>query len=129
MKSDQSDLLLAFNEQQVKYLVVGGYALGRYTEPRVTKDLDVFVEISEENAQRVFAALAKYGAPLAGLTPKDFQDPYSGYQLGLPPAKSTSSSPSVRCHSKKHGETAFPARLEKEFQSGTYPWNTSFGTK
>jgi hypothetical protein len=87
MKSDQSDLLLAFNEQQVKYLVVGGYALGRYTEPRVTKDLDVFVEISEENAQRVFAALAKYGAPLAGLTPKDFQDPYSGYQLGLPPSQ------------------------------------------
>jgi hypothetical protein len=74
MKSDQRDLLLAFNEQQVKYLVVGGYALGRYTEPRVTKDLDVFVEISEENAQRVFVALAKYGAPLDGLTPKDFQD-------------------------------------------------------
>ncbi len=65
MKNDQRDLLLAFNEQHVKYLVVGGYALGQYTEPRVTKDLDVFVEISEENAQRVFVALAKYGAPLA----------------------------------------------------------------
>lgn len=87
MKQDQRDLLLVFNEQQVKYLVVGGYALGRYTEPRVTKDLDVFVEISEENAERIFTALAKYGAPLAGLTPEDFQDPYSGYQLGLPPSQ------------------------------------------
>jgi hypothetical protein len=87
MKQDQRDLLLAFNEQQVKYLVVGGYALGRYTEPRVTKDLDLFVEISEENATRIFTALAVYGAPLAGLTPKDFQDPYSGYQLGLPPSQ------------------------------------------
>lgn len=75
MKQDQHDLLLAFNEQQVRYLIVGGYALGRYTEPRVTKDLDVFVEISEENAGRIFTALAKYGAPLAGLTPKDFQIP------------------------------------------------------
>jgi len=87
MEKDQRDLLLAFNEQQVRYLVVGGYALGIYTEPRVTKDLDVFVEISEENAQRVFTALAKYGAPLQGYTPKDFQDPYSGYQFGLPPSQ------------------------------------------
>jgi hypothetical protein len=87
MEKDQRDLLLAFNEQQVKFLVVGGYALGRYTEPRVTKDLDIFVEISEDNAQRVFAALAAYGAPLAGYTPKDFQDPYSGYQFGFPPSQ------------------------------------------
>lgn len=87
MEKDQRDLLLAFNEEHVRYLLVGGYALGRYTEPRVTKDLDVFVDISDENAQRVFAALAKYGAPLKGYTPKDFQDPYSGYQLGLPPSQ------------------------------------------
>jgi hypothetical protein len=87
MEKDQRELLLAFNEQQVRYLLVGGYALGQYTEPRVTKDLDVFVEISDENAQRIFVALAKYGAPLGGYTPKDFQDPYSGYQLGFPPSQ------------------------------------------
>jgi hypothetical protein len=87
MLKDQRDLLLAFNEQQVKFLVVGRYALGRYTEPRVTKDLDIFVEISDENSQRVFAALAAYGAPLAGYSPKDFQDPYSGYQFGFPPSQ------------------------------------------
>ncbi len=58
MEKDQRDLLLAFNERRVKYLVIGGYALGRYTEPRATKDLDLFVEISEDNAQRIFAALA-----------------------------------------------------------------------
>jgi hypothetical protein len=87
MEKDQRDLLLAFNEQQVKYLIVGGYALGRYTEPRVTKDLDIFVEISKDNSRRVFAALAAYGAPLAGYAPKDFQDPYSGYQFGFPPSQ------------------------------------------
>jgi hypothetical protein len=85
MEKDQRDLLLAFNEQSVKYLVVGGYALGRYTEPRVTKDLDIFIEVSEENANRVFTALAKFGAPLEGYTVADFEDPYSGFQFGLPP--------------------------------------------
>lgn len=87
MEKDQRDLLLAFNEQQVRYLIVGGYALGRYAEPRVTKDLDIFVDTSDENAQRVFTALAKYGARLKGYTPKDFQDVYSGYQFGLPPSQ------------------------------------------
>jgi hypothetical protein len=69
MEKDQRDLLLAFNEQQVRYLLVGGYAIGRYSEPRATKDLDVFIDITDDNAERVFVALAKYGAPLAGYTP------------------------------------------------------------
>ncbi len=43
MEKDQRDLLLAFNEQSVRYMIVGGYALGRYSEPRATKDLDIFV--------------------------------------------------------------------------------------
>jgi hypothetical protein len=87
MEKDQRDLLLAFNEQSVRYLIVGGYALVRYTEPRVTKDLDIFIEISEENARRVYAALAKFGAPVAQYTPADFQDPYSGFQFGVPPSQ------------------------------------------
>lgn len=87
MEQDQRDLLLAFNEQSVKYLIVGGYALVRYTEPRATKDLDLFIDISDENAERVFRALAKFGAPLSGVSPADFQDPYSGFQFGLPPSQ------------------------------------------
>lgn len=87
MEKDQSDLLLVFNEQSVRYLVVGGYALTRYTEPRATKDLDVFIDTSDENAKKVFAALAKFGAPIQGLAPADFQDPYSGFQFGTPPSQ------------------------------------------
>jgi hypothetical protein len=87
MEKDQRDLLLAFNEKSVRYLIVGGYALGRYTEPRVTKDLDVFVDTSEDNAQRVFAALASFGTPVQGYAPSDFQDPYSGFQFGIPPSQ------------------------------------------
>jgi hypothetical protein len=95
MEKDQRDPLLAFNEQQVRYLLVGSYAIGRYAEPRVTKALDVFVDITDDNAQRVFAALAKYGAPLKGYTPKDFQDPTRAINWDFHLARSTSYSPSA----------------------------------
>lgn len=87
MEKDQRDLLLEFNERKVKYLVVGGYAVSYFTEPRVTKDLDIFIETSDENVAIVYAALAAFGAPLAGMTPKDFQDPTWGYQIGQPPSR------------------------------------------
>jgi hypothetical protein len=107
MQKDQRDLLLAFNEQSVRYLIVGAYAVGRYTEPRATKDLDVFIDTSDDNAQRVFVALASFGAPLQGLSVADFQDPYSGFQFGVPRAKSTLSSPSVELASVRLGSRAF----------------------
>jgi len=52
--------------------VIGGYAVMLYSEPRYTKDLDIWVEASDENATKVFRALAAFGAPLKGLTPADF---------------------------------------------------------
>ena len=80
------ELLSTFNEHEVKYMVVGAFAVMVYSEPRYTKDLDVWVEASEENAQRVFAALKDFGAPLKGLTESDFTE--SGfYQMGRPPAR------------------------------------------
>ncbi len=61
--------------------------MGAYSEPRATKDLDIFVLCSEENGRVVFRALAEFGAPLAGLTPDDFCDPETWYQMGLPPER------------------------------------------
>jgi hypothetical protein len=87
MEKDQRDLLRAFNERKVRYLIVGGYAVSHYTEPRVTKDIDIFIDTSDENVAMLFAALAVFGAPLDGMTPKDFQDPAYGYQIGLPPSR------------------------------------------
>lgn len=85
MLKDQRELLLAFNACRVEFLLIGGHALGLYTEPRVTGDMDLFVAISNENAERVFSALTQFGAPLANYTPADFQDPYSGFQIGAKP--------------------------------------------
>jgi hypothetical protein len=86
MPEDLKELLLAFNEQGVRYLVVGGYAFGVHAEPRATKDLDIFISADEENSKAVFRALAEYGAPLEGLSPQDFADG-STFQIGLPPAR------------------------------------------
>ena len=83
---DLKDLLLAFNDQSVKYLVVGGYAFGVHAEPRATKDLDLFIRSDKENSEAVFRALAQYGAPLSGLSPADFMDG-TIFQIGQPPAR------------------------------------------
>ncbi len=85
MEMDQRDLLREFNAQNVRYLIVGGYAYSHYAEPRATKDLDLFIDNSPENATRVFAALAAFGAPIHGVQPKDFQTEDSFFQVGVAP--------------------------------------------
>jgi predicted nucleotidyltransferase len=86
MPKDLEELLRAFNDHGVRYLVVGGYAFGVHAEPRATKDLDLFIASDKENSEAVFRALAQYGAPLAGLSPADFQDG-TVFQIGQPPAR------------------------------------------
>lgn len=85
--SEFKELLSLFNQQQVKYLVVGGYAVIYHTEPRYTKDLDIWVSADAENAVRVYRALHAFGAPLAGISVQDFQTPGLVYQMGRPPTR------------------------------------------
>lgn len=83
------ELLHIFNERGVEYLVVGGYAVMKYTEPRYTKDLDVWVRNSPNNAQQVFEALARFGAPVLrdGITPETFRKDEIVYQIGVAPIR------------------------------------------
>jgi len=85
MNSDFSDLLRILNEKRVRYLVVGGYAVIRYTEPRYTKDLDLLIECSEENAAKVIEGLKEFGAPTARVTAADLTVPGVFYQIGTAP--------------------------------------------
>lgn len=85
MDQDLKDLLYALNRHRVKYLVVGGYAVGVHAQPRVTKDLDVFIESSSDNARAVYKALAEFGAPLSDFTVEDFHNPNVFAQFGQPP--------------------------------------------
>ena len=83
--SDFKDLLNILEKHKVRYLVVGGYAVMKYTEPRFTKDLDLWISTDEENSKAVFSALKAFGAPLKGLTPHDFTERGYFYQMGNPP--------------------------------------------
>jgi hypothetical protein len=68
-------LLFVFNARNVKYLIVGGYAVSFHAQPRATKDLDLFIKADPENAGATFAALASFGAPPSGLARDDLSDP------------------------------------------------------
>ncbi len=87
VNSDFSDLLRIFNDRNVKYLVIGGYAVVQYAEPRFTKDLDVLISTDPENAESVYRALLEFGAPLVGLTPNDFSEEGFFFQMGVPPVR------------------------------------------
>ena len=87
VNSDFKDLLNLFNAYRVKYLIIGGYAVIKYTEPRYTKDLDLWIRADAKNAKAVFQALKEFGAPLTGLTPTDFAEEGYFYQMGIPPVR------------------------------------------
>jgi hypothetical protein len=82
MNSDFRDLLRIINAGKVRYLVVGGYAVMKYAEPRYTKDLDLWIDATPKNARAVFKALKEFGAPLANLTEADFSREGFFYQMG-----------------------------------------------
>jgi hypothetical protein len=87
VNSDFTDLLNLFNDNNVRYLVIGGYAVIQYGEPRFTKDLDLWISTDKENAGAVYNALKLFGAPLAGLTEEDFAEEGYFYQMGNPPIR------------------------------------------
>jgi hypothetical protein len=82
MYPDFKELLSAFNTHNVKYLIVGGYAVSLHAQPRATKDIDILVKPDAENAKAVYAALAGFGAPLEDLAPDDFADRGSIFRMG-----------------------------------------------
>ena len=87
MNRDFRDLLSAFNDRGVEYLVVGAHALAAHGHVRATKDLDVWVRPEPDNAARVLAALKSFGAPLQELTETDLASPGLIFQIGVPPVR------------------------------------------
>jgi hypothetical protein len=87
MNRDFIELLAAFNAQGVDYLIVGAHALAAHGHVRATKDLDVWVRPSPENARRVIHALREFGAPLQDLSEADLTTPGLVFQIGVPPLR------------------------------------------
>lgn len=91
MYQDFKDLLSAFHAHNVKYLIVGGYAVSFHSQPRATKDLDLFIKADPANAKAAYAALGAFGAPLANLSADDMADLANSF------ASDGSRSPSIFC--------------------------------
>jgi hypothetical protein len=89
LNPDFRDLLKAFAEEDVEFVIVGAYALAMHGVPRFTGDLDVLVRPSADNAARVWRALQRFGAPVesAGVVAADFATPGVVYQIGLSPRR------------------------------------------
>ena len=89
LPDDFRDALIALLEAEADAVLVGGYAVAFHGHPRATKDLDILVRPSSENALRVYAALVAFGAPLAavGVGAGDFATPGRVVQIGLPPLR------------------------------------------
>ena len=85
LNSDLIDLLRILNKNQTRYLIVGAYAVIQYTEPRYTKDLDIWVDNSAINSQKVWQSLVEFGAPLDNVNIKDFQNEENVFQIGIEP--------------------------------------------
>jgi hypothetical protein len=82
---DFKEFVQSLNDNQVRYLVVGGYAVAFHGHPRYTKDLDVWVEPTPDNAVNVVAALDQFGFGSLALQPADFLEADQIIQLGFPP--------------------------------------------
>ncbi|MEM7393481.1 MAG: hypothetical protein AAF492_14140 [Verrucomicrobiota bacterium] len=87
VQQDFKELLELFNKHQVEYLIVGSYALAFHGAPRYTGDIDIFVEPTESNAQRVLTALNEFGFGSLDLSEEDFTRVDHVVQLGVPPVR------------------------------------------
>ncbi len=85
LNPDFREFIRSLNDNQVRYLVVGGHAVAFHGHPRYTKDLDIWIEPEEENALRLVSALDQFGFGSLGLSARDFLDTDQIIQFGYPP--------------------------------------------
>jgi predicted nucleotidyltransferase len=89
LPDDFRDLLVALADASAEFVVLGGHAVAFHGHPRATKDLDVLVRASADNAKRVYSALAAFGAPLSAFEvgETDFATYDGVLQMGVPPVR------------------------------------------
>jgi len=87
MNPDFREMLAALSAAGADFMVIGAHAMAAYARPRATGDIDLWVRASPENAERVWAALVEFGAPLGALTKDDLATPDLVYQIGVAPSR------------------------------------------
>jgi predicted nucleotidyltransferase len=87
LNEDYKEMLQCLLEEKVRFLLVGAYAVAVYGYPRATKDIDILVRAAPENAANLLRALARFGAPLSGVTESDFSVEGIVFQIGSGPRR------------------------------------------
>lgn len=87
LNQDFREFIQSLNDNQVRYLVVGGYAVALHGYPRYTKDMDIWIDLAPDNAARIVRALEQFGFGSLGLQEKDFLEADTIIQLGYPPLR------------------------------------------
>ena len=87
LNEDYRDILQAFSDENVRFILVGAYALAAYGYPRATMDIDIWIMPSQDNAEAVLRALRNFGTPLHNLTKKDLEEDGTIFQIGVAPRR------------------------------------------
>ena len=87
LNQDYKEMLSTLLEEDVRFLLVGAYALAAHGYPRATGDIDIFIQPDEDNAEKVYKALVKFGAPLQDITVEDFSTSGTIFQIGVAPRR------------------------------------------
>lgn len=87
LETDFLDFVELCKKHEVKYLVIGGFAVSIHGYPRYTKDLDICIELSERNAERMVEVINDFGFASLKLTKEDFLKPDFITQLGHEPVR------------------------------------------
>lgn len=111
VEKDFEDFIELLNKYSVNYLIVGAYALALFTEPRNTGDIDIFIERSKENAEKILSVLKKFGFAGLKFVLKDFMTKDMVVQLGVQPVRIDI----ITSISGVEFEDAFKFREEKQF--------------
>jgi len=85
LNQDFKEFIQSLNDNHVRYLVIGGYAVALHGYPRYTKDIDIWIEMTSDNAENMVKALEQFGFASLGLRAADFLAPDQIIQLGYPP--------------------------------------------
>ena len=118
LDSDFSEFVASFAAHDVRYLIVGGYALAAHGLPRATGDLDAWIWTDRENAQNILAALDDFGFGGLGITEVDLTSDDCVIQLGYPPYRIDI----ITAIDGVEFETAWARRLEVRLDTVTVPF-------
>lgn len=87
LNEDYSDMLRCLLDETVEFLLIGAYALAVHGYPRATKDMDLWLLASADNAPRIIRALKRFGAPVQQISEQDFTQPGMIFQIGVAPRR------------------------------------------